>query len=100
MFEQIYAVVAEIPEGKVMSYADVARAAGVKSARWVGRAMHENDDPETVPCHRVVHSDGALAPGYAFGGKDVQKQRLLDEGVVFIGDKVDMSTCTSVTHMF
>lgn len=91
MFEKIYAVVAEIPRGQVMSYQAVAMAAGVKSARWVGRAMHANTDSETVPCHRVVHRDGKLAPAYAFGGKEVQRNKLLSEGVQFVGDRVKMT---------
>lgn len=91
MFENIYAVVAEIQQGHVMSYQAVAEAAGVKSARWVGRAMHANTDPETVPCHRVVHRNGKLAPLYAFGGKEVQRKKLLDEGVQFVGDRVRMT---------
>lgn len=91
MFEKIYAIVAEIPRGQVMSYQAVAEAAGVKSPRWVGRAMHANTDPEAIPCHRVVHRDGTLAPAYAFGGKEVQRKKLLDEGVQFIGDKVKMT---------
>lgn len=91
MFEKIYAVVAEIPFGQVMFYQAVAEAAGVKSPRWVGRAMHANTDPETIPCHRVVHRDGTLAPAYAFGGKEVQRKKLLDEGVQFVGDRVKMT---------
>ncbi len=91
MFENIYAVVAEIPRGQVMSYQAVAEAAGVKSPRWVGRAMHANTDSETIPCHRVVHKNGELAPEYAFGGKEIQRKKLLDEGVQFIGDKVKMT---------
>lgn len=90
MFEKIYAVVAEIPFGQVMSYQAVAEAAGIKSPRWVGRAMHANKDSETIPCHRVVHRDGTLAPAYAFGGKEVQRKKLLDEGVRFIGERVKM----------
>lgn len=91
MFEKIYAVVGEIPRGQVMSYQAVAKAAGVKSARWVGRVMHANIDSETVPCHRVVHRDGKLAPAYAFGGKEVQRNKLLSEGVQFVGDRVKMT---------
>jgi len=91
MFEKIFAVVAEIPQGKVMSYQAVAEAAGVKSPRWVGRAMHANTDSETVPCHRVVHQNGELAPAYAFGGHEVQREKLLEEGVTFVGDRVKMA---------
>lgn len=93
LFQSIYEIVSEIPQGRVLSYGDVARLAGVGSPRWVGRAMHANTDPQHVPCHRVVHANGALAPQYAFGGRDVQKQKLLDEGVEFIGERVNMTTC-------
>ena len=93
MFESIYEVVTEIPKGYVMSYGDVAKLAGVKNPRWVGRAMHANTDPQHIPCHRVVHADGSLAPQYAFGGRNVQKEKLLHEGVKFIGERVNMATC-------
>lgn len=98
--EQVFEVVAEIPMGKVMSYQQIAQAAGIKSPRWVGRILHRNDDPEHVPCHRVVHADGTLAQAYVFGGIAVQKQRLIAEGVKFIGEYVDMSSCSFTPHMF
>ncbi len=99
LYQSIYEVVSEIPEGFVMSYGDVAKRAGVKSARWVGRAMHANTDPQHVPCHRVVHANGALAPQYAFGGRDVQKRKLLDEGVKFVGERVHMPTCSAAQNV-
>lgn len=40
-----------------------------------------------VPCHRVVNKDGRLAPDYAFGGPNEQRNRLLAEGVTFIGER-------------
>lgn len=84
-FEQVYEAVKKIPAGKVMTYGQVAGVVGTRDARRVGHALHANRSQD-VPCHRVVNKDGRLAPGYAFGGPDEQKNRLLAEGVGFIDD--------------
>lgn len=90
--EDIFATVATIPEGKVMTYGQVAAAAGYPgAARAVGNALHTNTDPYMVPCHRVVHADGSLGRNYAFGGPEAQRAKLVAEGVPFMGEKVDMS---------
>lgn len=93
IFEQIYEVVKKIPAGKVMAYGQVAKEVGMKDVRKVGWALHSNKIPETIPCHRVVFKDGSMAPGYAFGGPDVQKKKLVEEGVMLVGDKVDLEKC-------
>jgi len=60
------AVVSRIPNGKTLTYKDVARRAGnAKAARAVGAIMRANHDP-AIPCHRVVRSDGTLG-GYNRG---------------------------------
>ena len=65
--EKVYAVVAKIPRGKVMTYGEVARRAGnPRAARAVGNIMHNNPDTKRVPCHRVVRLDGTPG-GYARG---------------------------------
>ncbi|HKC04386.1 MAG TPA: MGMT family protein [Patescibacteria group bacterium] len=93
-FERVYKIVRKIPEGKVMTYGAIAEALGTKDARRVGQALHANPDPEDVPCHRVVNKDGRLAPGYAFGGPNEQKNKLIAEGVVFSSpDHVDLLAC-------
>ncbi len=90
-FERVYQVVRKIPEGKVMTYGQIADALGTRDARRVGQALHANKNSSDVPCHRVVNKDGRLAPGYAFGGPSEQKNRLLTEGVKFVdGDRVDL----------
>ncbi|MBQ9950228.1 MAG: MGMT family protein, partial [Clostridia bacterium] len=43
-----------------------------------------------IPCHRVVNRDGMLAPAFAFGGVDIQKQMLENEGVEVKDGKVDL----------
>lgn len=82
-YDRIYDVVRKIPKGKVMTYKQVSVLANVATPRVVGFALHVNKDPENIPCHRVVFSNGKLTPGYAFGGEDVQRQKLKDEGVIF-----------------
>lgn len=95
-FEQVYETVKQIPEGRVASYGQIARLVGSpRKARFVGFAMHASPGMAGgVPCHRVVFKDGSLAPGFAFGGPDVQKDMLREEGVLFADEfHVDMDAC-------
>lgn len=89
MKDKVYALVAKIPKGKVSTYGKIAKQAGLKSARTVGMYIHTNKDPEKVPCHRVVFSNGSLSKGYGMGGIKKQKVRLLSEGVRINGYVVD-----------
>ncbi len=91
-FEKIYEVVKSIPEGKVATYGHVALLAGnPRWARVVGYALHVNPDPLNIPCYRVVNREGRVAPGFAFGGEDVQRQLLESEGIVFESDgRIDL----------
>lgn len=95
VFERIYEQVRRIPRGKVASYGLIAGAAGnPRWARVVGYALHANPCPEEIPCHRVVTRAGAVAPGYAFGGPNVQREMLEAEGVTFLPDgNVDLAAC-------
>lgn len=69
LFEQVYEVVEQIPEGMVATYGQVALLAGCpRSARYVGYALHSNPRPGQIPCHRVVFADGRICEGFAFGG--------------------------------
>ncbi len=87
----VYDIVSHIPPGKVATYQDVARLAGNPGAsRAVGSAMRRNPDMKRVPCHRVVGSTGQMH-GYAFGGVTAKVAKLQDEGVSFVGGKVDLS---------
>ncbi|MBQ6718531.1 MAG: MGMT family protein [Clostridia bacterium] len=87
VFNQIYNVVQKIPKGKVATYGTVARMAG--NPRWsrvVGYALHVNPAPGIIPCHRVVNREGKTAATFAFGGGDIQRQMLEQEGIVFESD--------------
>lgn len=81
-FKKVYEVVKHIPKGKVASYGQIARLLGnPRASRAVGYALHANPYPGVVPCHRVVNRVGRLAPGFVFGGEDIQKEMLEAEGV-------------------
>ncbi|MBR5156254.1 MAG: MGMT family protein [Clostridia bacterium] len=86
-YQEIYDLVRQIPKGKVTTYGNIAKMLGrPRSSRVVGYALHVNPEPQTIPCHRVVNREGRLAPGFAFGGPDVQKQLLENEGVIVNSD--------------
>lgn len=87
----VYETVREIPAGKVSTYKDVAIASGVNSPRLVGTCLHLNPHHDSIPCHRVVNAAGKLAPEFAFGGASSQKKYLVQEGVAFHADQVDLS---------
>jgi len=78
----VYRVVAAIPYGKVMTYREVAVAAGkAGAARGIGGAMARNPVPVIIPCHRVVGSSGSMT-GYSASGGITSKLWLLRlEGV-------------------
>ena len=91
--QRIYEVVKQIPRGKVATYGQVAALAGnPRGARGVGFALHHNPQPGVIPCHRVIFRDGSLCTGFAFGGPEVQRRLLEQEGVCFLPDgRVDLS---------
>lgn len=64
--EQCYALLEQVPAGKVTTYKALAEALGTRAYQAVGRAMNQNPNPVVVPCHRVVNHNGELG-GYAFG---------------------------------
>ena len=90
-FEKIYAVVKQIPRGKVATYGQVALLEG--NPRWsrvVGYALHVNPDPGKIPCHRVVNRFGECSGSFAFGGRATQQMLLEGEGVTFSAGRVDL----------
>ncbi len=75
---KIIAVVKSIPAGSVMTYKQVATAAGnPKASRTVGSLMAKNFDP-SIPCHRVIRSDGKL--GQYNRGAEHKAELLKSEG--------------------
>lgn len=87
--ERIYALVGQIPKGKVTTYGSLAAWCGSpRAARIVGGIAHFGDP--ALPWQRVVKADGSLAEGYP-GGVAGHQAALESEGVSFRSGKVDMS---------
>lgn len=81
-FERVYAIVRQIPEGKVTSYGAIAKALGAaRSARMVGWAMNASHNCEDVPAHRVVNRLGLLTGKHHFEGTNLMQQLLESEGI-------------------
>ena len=67
----------------ISTYAEIAKSLDSKAYRAVGNAMANNPQPISVPCHRIVRSDGSLG-GYALGIN--KKIQLLKKEVILIKD--------------
>jgi deoxyribonuclease V len=78
--EYTYYLVKQIPVGRVSTYGAVAKALGNKSyARAVGKYLNKNPDADTMPCFKIVKSDGSLG-GFGLGLDDKIK-RLNKDGI-------------------
>ncbi|MGQ7945627.1 MGMT family protein [Flavobacterium sp. WC2509] len=88
-FERVYAVVRQIPFGRVTSYGAIAKVLGAaRSARMVGWAMNAAHNLEDVPAHRVVNRKGLLTGKHHFDGTNLMQQLLENEGIVIKDNQI------------
>lgn len=81
---RIWQVVALIPKGKVATYGDVARQAGLPgAARRVGMALRGLPEDTSIPWHRVINAQGKISLPAGSASRYTQRERLEAEGVVF-----------------
>ena len=81
IYERIFAVVRQIPSGKVASYGQIAKIVGDCDARMVGYALAGLKEGTDVPWQRVVNASGKVSlPGE---GGFIQRKKLVEEGVEF-----------------
>ncbi len=99
---QILEVIARIPYGKVASYGQVAKMAGLpKHARLVGYVLKNLDDDVAIPWFRVINSQGKISLSKLNEkGENIQKLKLLDEGINILNDKVNMKVYAWNNHMY
>lgn len=92
-FQRVYALVREIPRGRVATYGQLAALLGVprgaRAVGWALRALHGTPAAQ-VPWHRVVGASGRISLPDFRGGR-LQRRRLRAEGVCFEGACVDLS---------
>jgi methylated-DNA-protein-cysteine methyltransferase-like protein len=88
--KRVEALVAQIPQGRVMTYGQLAALCGnARAARIVGGIAHFGS-PD-LPWQRVVNKSGGLASGYP-GGRSGHRQVLEAEGVKVSADfRVDVN---------
>ncbi|MEJ7625018.1 MAG: MGMT family protein [Pyrinomonadaceae bacterium] len=92
--DRVYALISEIPPGKVMTYGQIALILGdAYTARTVGYVMH-GADTESVPWQRVINSQGKCSTGRLTIPVNLQQELLETEGVIFNDKgKCDLREC-------
>ena len=84
--QRIWQVVMLIPPGKVATYGDIARQAGLPgAARRVGRALRGLPEDTGIPWHRVINAQGCISLPAGSASQYAQRERLETEGVSFSG---------------
>jgi methylated-DNA-[protein]-cysteine S-methyltransferase len=77
---RVYLALLDVPAGTTITYGELAKRIGCRSAQAIGQALRRNPFAPDVPCHRVVATDGSLG-GY-MGDRDGEqieyKRRLLE----------------------
>ncbi len=88
-FDRVYAVVVQIPAGRVTCYGAIAAYLGTpRSSRAVGYAMNAAHNKPEIPAQRVVNRKGLLTGKHHFQGTNLMAQLLESEGVRIINDQV------------
>ncbi len=83
LYERIYAMVRQIPPGRVATYGQIAALVGGCSAQMIGFALAALKEGHDVPWQRVINRMGKISP-HGFGyGSALQRELLESEGVVF-----------------
>ncbi len=91
-WDRVYAVVRQIPRGKVATYGQIAQLAGMpRHARQVGYALHTLKLQADVPWQRVVNARGEVSRRTVSENHLLQRWLLEDEGVRFdLAGKIDL----------
>ncbi|MCH7309445.1 MGMT family protein [Acinetobacter sp. NIPH 1852] len=92
LHRQILEVIALIPNGKVASYGQIAKLAGLpKHARLVGYVLKHLDKDSKIPWHRVINAQGKISVlRINDKGENIQQSLLEQEGVYFLNGKVNL----------
>ena len=89
--QRIWDTIRDIPAGSVANYGQVAEIAGIpRGARQVGYALRQLPSGHDVPWHRVITSSGKIAFETGSRPFEEQRKRLISDGVVVIGGRVEM----------
>jgi len=89
--EAIFLALAQIPKGKVITYGNLAKLAGLPNgARLAGRLMCELPEGTELPWHRVINAQGRLSLPVGSNSYREQHQRLLNDGIEIVNGKINL----------
>ncbi|MCG2573042.1 MGMT family protein [Acinetobacter sp. ME22] len=93
LYCQILEVVAQIPDGKVATYGQVAKMAGLpRHARLVGKVLQNLESGSQIPWHRVINAQGKISLSQLDAkGNNIQALKLQQEGIMVIAGRVKLS---------
>lgn len=77
---RVYLELLNVPRGQTITYGELGRRIGCRSAQAIGQALRRNPFAPDVPCHRVIAADGSLCGfhGQREGEQLERKRRLLE----------------------
>ena len=91
---QVWQIVNSIPKGKVATYGQVARLAGMpQQSRLVGRILSKLPEGTKLPWHRVINSQGKISNP----NQEIQKERLAKDGITLLNGKVSLKNYGWIT---
>ncbi len=77
---RVYIELLNVPRGATITYGELARRIGCRSAQAVGQALRRNPFAPYVPCHRVIASNGSIGGFHGqIEGEMIEKKRQLLE---------------------
>jgi O-6-methylguanine DNA methyltransferase len=88
--DSVFSFLKSIPCGKVSTYARIAKTVGTHP-RVVASILRNNKNPNTIPCYKVVMSDGLIGGYSGNGGVREKIRRLRSDGVTVKNGKVSKS---------
>ena len=92
--QMLYLSLANVPEGKAITYGDLSRLAGhPNGARWAGRVLSQLPADTNLPWHRVVNSKGEIT----CPNRNQARERLRNEGVIVHGFRIALKDYRSTS---
>jgi methylated-DNA-[protein]-cysteine S-methyltransferase len=85
--EKVWELLRKIPKGKVTTYKLISKKMRTKAYRAVGSACHNNSNP-SIPCYRVVRSDGLIGICHVDSCHKGRISRLRKDGIKIKGNKI------------
>ena len=93
--QMLYLSLANVPEGKAITYGDLSRLAGhPNGARWAGRVLSKLPADTNLPWHRVVNSKGEIT----CPNRNQARERLQNEGVIVHGFRIALKDYRSTSN--